>query len=199
MEYILNQCAGYSVERVLSLKTLFHKCVRVVSVSYDMPSVLLYVNISWFGGKVELPLLTRHGPRWAINTQDNNHFLQAPCSKVLLPKDPEGLRGVIVARGPGSPLRARRKATFEACSWNPASHSEVAGLGWVWLSWIRHSALMLYAVSTHLLEIKTINPFCIRKIGEGQLPSLIILNIRKLTKKCSFSSYGKQYDSFSHR
>ena len=52
---------------------------------------------------------------------------------------------------------------------------------------------MLYAVSTHLLEIKTINPFCIRKIGEGQLPSLIILNIRKFTKKCSFSSYGKQY------
>lgn len=73
--------------------------------------------------------------------------------------------------------------------------------GWLglWLSWIRHSALMLYAVSTHLLEIKTINPFWIRKIGEGQLPSLIILNIRKFIKKCSFSSYGKQYDSFSHR
>ena len=34
--------------------------------------------------------------------------------QVLLPKGPEGLRGVIVARGPGSPLRARRKATFES-------------------------------------------------------------------------------------
>ena len=64
------------------------------------------------GGRVELPLPTRRGPRRAINfgTQDNNHFLQAPYSKVLLPKGPEGLRGVTVARGPGSPLRARRKA-----------------------------------------------------------------------------------------
>lgn len=79
-----------------------------------------------------MPLPTRRGPRRAVNfgTQDNNHFLQAPYSKVLLPKGPEGLRGVTVARGPGSPLRARRKATFEAMDAAGSQHPILRWPAW---------------------------------------------------------------------
>ena len=162
------------------------------------PSVCKHIMI--WGGKVELPLPTQYGPRRAINygTQDNNHFLQAPCSKYCCPKGPRGWEVWLWPEVQEAHWGQGERPLLSP--WMLLVPSIPFWSGQLGLSVIKlDETFCINAVSTHLLGIKTINPLCIRIIGEGQLHSLIILNIRKFFKKCSFSRYGKQCDSFSHR